>query len=437
MPTTKIDKLIIDGTTEDTTANRVLVQNPTTKRINWQTAPTERIEKLETAVSTVVATIDNRVSVIEGLQNLDTNFTARAYAIWTGVGLIYDVFYPSYYIKGVLYPGATTQIILDPSDVTFPRRDAIAVNATGAVKITGIAALNPVDPTIDTSTTIVITTILINANETIPANALEEVVYKENVEWTHTSDIAVIDFAATTTPYQGTKHIETGAIALGKQIFFSSPTLKKVTDYNALRFRINLKAVAPENNIIFIYIYKDNNAVSKIVYLTDGSYNYDRTIINEYQTIVVPMTDFEFFDPHFDSFNLIMIGANDGFRLDDIVFTKEAAFTSPLQKAFTSIFTDEGVVKATQSEDNVTFRGFGGIKVKAVSKEIYIINEAAPYVHDFTSTPGQQDFVIPDGFTANAVFLNRTLLMLSEYTFVNNTLTIIETLETGTIISTR
>lgn len=59
------------------------------------------------------------------------------------------------------------------------------------------------------------------------------------------------------------------------------------------------------------------------------------------------------------------------------------------------------------------------------------------YIHDFLSAASQQDFTIPSGFTINSVFLNRTFLVQSEYTFTSNILTIIETLETGTIISTR
>ena len=59
------------------------------------------------------------------------------------------------------------------------------------------------------------------------------------------------------------------------------------------------------------------------------------------------------------------------------------------------------------------------------------------YIHDFTSGANQQEFTIPSEFSLGAVFLNRTFLILSEYTFTDNILTILETLETGTIISTR
>lgn len=59
------------------------------------------------------------------------------------------------------------------------------------------------------------------------------------------------------------------------------------------------------------------------------------------------------------------------------------------------------------------------------------------YINDFVSTLGQQDFVIPIGFTINSVYINRTFLVSGEYTFLNNILTIIEPLEEGTIISTR
>lgn len=59
------------------------------------------------------------------------------------------------------------------------------------------------------------------------------------------------------------------------------------------------------------------------------------------------------------------------------------------------------------------------------------------YIHDFTSTVGQQEFTIPSDYTLGSVFLNRTFLVQSEYTFSGGILTILQTLETGTIISTR
>lgn len=59
------------------------------------------------------------------------------------------------------------------------------------------------------------------------------------------------------------------------------------------------------------------------------------------------------------------------------------------------------------------------------------------YIHDFISEEGQQEFIIPEGYTINSVFLNRTFLISSDYTYIDNILTIIETLETGTVISTR
>ena len=65
------------------------------------------------------------------------------------------------------------------------------------------------------------------------------------------------------------------------------------------------------------------------------------------------------------------------------------------------------------------------------------LNSIKPYINDFVSEPSQQEFEIPTGYIVNSVFLNRTFLIQSEYTFVDNILTIIETLETGTIISTR
>lgn len=75
--------------------------------------------------------------------------------------------------------------------------------------------------------------------------------------------------------------------------------------------------------------------------------------------------------------------------------------------------------------------------LKIVRANINVVKVKESYIHDFTSLENQQTFVIPNNYTLGAVFLNRTFLIQSEYTFSGGILTILETLETGTIISTR
>jgi len=75
--------------------------------------------------------------------------------------------------------------------------------------------------------------------------------------------------------------------------------------------------------------------------------------------------------------------------------------------------------------------------LKIIRTNINVVKVKENYIHDFTSTVGQQTFTIPENYTLGSVFLNRTFLVQSEYTFSGGILTILETLETGTIISTR
>jgi len=175
------------------------------------------------------------------------NFTGPAYAIWTGVGLIYDVVYPDYYIEGILYPGATEQLTLAIADSTNPRLDVIAVDSTGAIQKTGTASPDPAAPSIDTQTEIYITTILIAAGATTPSGVSNINIYKENVEWSHISELPITNFDATTDPYEGVKHIDIGAFTTAGAINFTDVVSHPIPLDGIIGFRANLKKVFSNN----------------------------------------------------------------------------------------------------------------------------------------------------------------------------------------------
>jgi len=323
---------------------------------------------------TVHFKFDEVASLVKELNdnNTGTTLTERAYAVWTGVGFVYDVIYPDYYIEGVLYTGSTEQITLDASDATNPRQDVIAVDATGAIKVTGTAEANPLVPTVDTVTQIFITSVLVNANATTPI-ITEENIYKENTEWTTVSNNGTVDFNATTTPFQGTKHIDCGAFINGQYLRFTDTVLNQITDYDNLKFYLNLKAVFVSTTKLSVKFYNGATLVSSTLVINTGTYNFVRTIINSYQTINIPLTAFTFSSSSFDRIEIVTVGSNGtGFRLDNIVLFKGNIGATPLQKSITTIVTDSGVVNATVNDDTILIVGANGCVTSAVGKVITV-----------------------------------------------------------------
>lgn len=322
-------------------------------------------------VVAAVNNADDKITVLQGLQNLKTNFTGQAFAVWTGVGLTYDVIYPDYYIEGVFYPGTTEQVTLLPSDPVFGRKDIIVVGVSGAYAKTGVPEDVPVAPTFDSNTEIYISTADVDANATTPANVSEKVVYKENTEFTTFSNSGAVNFNATASPFQGTKHVDVGSFSAGNYLRFTDSETSLVTDYSAVKFFASLKAVFSNTTRFYVRFLNGGTPVSSTVEVISGTYNFNRNTVNVYQQIIIPITAFSFTSGNFNGIEIVMYGSNtSGFRLDNFVLYKGEVSTSPLQKAVTSVVTDSGVANATAKDDVFTFKGFGGLVVSAIGKVI-------------------------------------------------------------------
>jgi len=328
----------------------------------------------EEYVNQVDTILDNRIVILESLQDLSTNFTSQAYVVWTGVGYIYDVIYPDYYIQGILYPGATEQITLDPSDATYSRFDVISVNSLGAKKTTGIAALNPLVPTIDAENEIFITSELVTAASIIPIDNTIEQVYNENTEWTTSSNNGnAVNFNATGTPYKGVKHADIGNHVAGQNLKYTSPETLSITNFTTLKFALNLKVAFGKSKVFQIHFYNGPTAVSDSYSIGSGRSGFRFNIVEQYQLIVVDFTSFAFSGTSFDNIVITFPSANPyGFRVDDVVLVKGSTSISPKQKTITSIITDSGIANATIPDDTFTLKGGNGATVSAVGKVITV-----------------------------------------------------------------
>jgi hypothetical protein len=335
--------------------------------------------------------LDERIKVLEDFQSIKTGFTGEALAVWTGVGYVFDVIYPNYYIQGVAFPGATVQRTLDASDPDDPRFDVIAVDATGAIVKTGTAEANPLVPSIDPETEIQITVILVTAGSTVPEDISQEFVYDENTEWTTASNNGTVNFNATSNPFQGTKHIDCGAFANGQYLRFTDSVVNQITDFTILKFYVNLKAVFSTNTKFSVKFYNGSTLISSVLQIGTGTFNFDRSIINTYQTILIPLTNFTFSNADFNRIEIAMVGSNSsGFRLDDIVLLTGTTGSSPAQKALVSIVTDSGTANATSADDTFILKGANGAVVSATGKTI-TITPATPTVSSVTGLQGELD----------------------------------------------
>ncbi|MBC7845550.1 MAG: hypothetical protein H7Y10_03560 [Flavobacterium sp.] len=315
--------------------------------------------------------LDDRIIVLENLQGLKTGLTGQAYAIWTGVGFVYDVIYPDYYINSILYSGSTTTITLDASDLVEPRRDTIALDVTGVIKVTGYAEPNPVDPTLDPETQIFITSVLISANTSVPADTTFVDVYKENVEWTGTSNFNNINFAATDSAIQGSVGIKATNFSNLQWIRFQGSTLYQPGDWDVVSFRVKLLNTFPQNTKFCVRLRNSTMSVSGAYPISDGQYGYSRANTGQWLYITVPLSSFTILDK-FNAFEILMNGSNSsGFMLDNVQFSKGNNVQSPLQKAIVTITTDSGIANATLANDTIIMTSANnGLLISAIGKVI-------------------------------------------------------------------
>jgi hypothetical protein len=315
--------------------------------------------------------LDTRISQLEGSQVFYNRFTGKSYAIWSGTGLIYDVYYTSYYINNVLYAGGYIQKTLSASDPTNPRFDLIKVDSTGVIVATGTPSASPEVPTADPNTELAISPVLVDAGATTPIGAVNEDVYKENAEWTTVSNNGTVNFNATTIPFQGTKYIDCGAFTNGQYLRFTDSAVNQITDFSLLKFYVNLKATFSTSAKFSVKFYNGTTLVSSVLTVTSGSYNFDRTIINTYQALIIPLSSFTFSSSSFNRIEIVMVGSNtSGFRIDNVILSQGAGTSSTEQKAIATITTDSGIANATIKDDTFQFKGANGLIVSALGKTI-------------------------------------------------------------------
>jgi hypothetical protein len=319
--------------------------------------------------------LDVRVTDLETALTEGNRFTSQPFYIWTGTGLTFNAIIPAYYIQGVRYDAvfdAKTHGVADPS---LPRIDVVAVNTSNQVVIIpGTPAVNPVKETIDPLTQLEVTNVLIPAGATTPGGITNEIAYKDNNEWTVTSDNGTVDPDNTSGSFEGTKNIDVGAFTNGQVIDLTDGSLHNVSDFEKFFYYINLKATFANNTRLTLQLFNGTTAVSSIVAITSGTHNWLRTTINSWQQVVALMTEFSpFTGSQFDKLRFTLVGANTtGFKLDFIVFQTGSAGSSPLQNTLANILSDNGIASVDQPGDTFQAVGADGTLVTASGKIITV-----------------------------------------------------------------
>ncbi len=340
-----------------------------------------------------IAVGDNDPRLLPSVIGNVSFFTGQAFAVWTGSGLIFDVVWPIYYLNGVQYPAGTDQITLDPADPTNPRFDAIIVDATGANKITGTPAADPLLPTADPLTELVITYISVLANATTPSGITEEMVYNENTEWTTSTNNGTVNFGATTNPFSGIVHIDSGAFNNTHYLSFADSVQNSIVSFGLLRFFIRLKSTFTSTTWLKLRLYDGATVVSNQVDILDGSYGFDRAATGGYQIITIPISAFSPLSGSlFDTLRITFNGANtNGFEIDYMSFQGGVSVPSSFPNFYGTFIDNAGNTASPATPgDTFTFKGM----TKTGPKEFTVDAGGGHEIWDQDDTPLAQEEVL-------------------------------------------
>lgn len=345
----------------------------------------EEIVEVEIEPSIDIEALEERVTVLENKVvpvNLKTGLLGQAYVIWSGVGLKYYVTYPEYVINSLTFPGGTTEVTLDATDTIAldeKRYDLIILNSNGIAKVTGASALDPVLPTVNLDTEIVLTNVLLNSGDLVPTGAIRVQVYDENVEWGVSSQGSVgIDPLYSTLKFKGTKALYVNKFGSGtERVIFTAPDLKSFADYDTLTFRIYLPSNVNSDVDFNIYFKNNTTSVSDEISLSNNRYGFLEDSKNNWQLINIPLGNFQLYNLNFNQLIIARSSRDRSFILDDIAFVKkeETTFvvtTPATQRAIKSIITDDGIANATIPDDTFILKGINGLVISANGKEINV-----------------------------------------------------------------
>ena len=217
---------------------------------------------------------------------------------WTG-NLSFTVGAATYTIAGTLYASLLTNETLATADPTNPRLDLIGVDNTGNVFVlTGVAAVTPSVPTVDPTSQLALTIILVPAASTT-AGVTKVDIYHENAqgptEWNTSSLGAGINLASTNNPYDGTVDIEATAVTTGNYAQMTVPSSGTVQMQNSNNqiFYLRSKATWPNNRSLSVQWFSGSTPLgTAVVIRPTGTFGFVSSQITSYQQVAIPTSLF-------------------------------------------------------------------------------------------------------------------------------------------------
>lgn len=331
--------------------------------------------------------LDTRLTILENITppTVKTGLTGQAYVVWAGEGLKYYATYPNYFIESVLKPANSGNVTLEPTtgmSVGEKRYDLIILDANGLNKITGIPDENPVLPTVNEDTQIILSNVLLNSGDIVPPGSTTKIeqIFDENIEWSVIKEGAVtIDPNYTVNPFKGSKCLRVTNFGSGREhISFNRLGNKKLTDFSVLSFRIYLPSNLSSNVSFDIWFALNDAESTEVKPFQHNLYGYKDNIKNTWQLVVIPLSNFQI--RNIDTNRLVFRrSAGDvNFLIDDIsLISAEQTVLPPevsKQRAFTTIITDGGIVNATIDNDTFQIKGGGGTSVTSDGNKTILID---------------------------------------------------------------
>lgn len=268
--------------------------------------------------------------------------------------LVFDITAATYALCCDNIPRFTsdTTIVLPPSDPDNPRIDAIVLTKNGIKIDTGVAAVNPAIPQLD-SCQLLLTYVLINAGQTVPAfvNANNPlIIYDEftQYEWDSLFHHNVsVDSLNTSFPI----HLLNASLVSGYTIgdnyfeFYTDSTIN-LNDYGALKFYIRENDASTLRLGITWYF----NDVPQ-TFLVEAPIVQHR--VGVYQTVVMSTADWQFINSSLVNKIRISViaGGASGFYLDWMQLQSGIPPPSPVVPGITNV-VDNGNIVFTPSVNN-------------------------------------------------------------------------------------
>lgn len=247
---------------------------------------------------------------VDGVQALPDGVYSGGDVGYTGTGLDFFETAATYVLNHVILTSPTVSpITLDPSDPTFGRIDLIGLGPTGPVKITGVPAASPQEPSYNPQVFIRRAAVLVQAGATTPV-ITTSIIYDENLglptEWTATSG-GTTNFNNTAFPYHLTKYANTTAITTSQYISFAFNDTVNSGPRGSIVGFIRLASTMPDNQNLNIQLYYQGLPVSIVLPFT--SYGMFRNVSAQYQPVIFPMPSFGAANIIFDEIRIIPTGS--------------------------------------------------------------------------------------------------------------------------------